>query len=214
MGLSRSVDDLDDVPGDRAGPHRAAAGSGDAVRSPPSTPSGSNGGHGACGLLDPAGLPRSCGRLAAGIAVSTWVRPPPGRRRGCRHARGCRRPWCHATCAGSRSPRWPSRSSGLWWGSAAERRAGTERPRRAARPDWLRVSSSRGLSAGRRSRPHAGGGGAVRRDQHPGAGAARAAAQRAPPRAPCSSCVRGRSRRVGPRPASTSAAGSRVAACT
>ena len=39
------------------------------------------------------------------------------RRRGCSARSRLPAPSCHATCAGSRSPRSPSRSLGLWWGT-------------------------------------------------------------------------------------------------
>ena len=89
--------------------------------------------HGACGCSRPAGPRCSSWSACAGIAVSTWVRPPPAvgagvgaiAVAGALVSRDLRRLALTAVALAL---------SGALVGDAAERRAGAERPRAAARP--------------------------------------------------------------------------------
>src|SRR4029079_4176101 len=126
----------------------------------------------------------------AGIAVSTWVRPPPAvdagvgtiAVAGALVSRDLRRLALTAVALAL---------LGLWWGTlrndALERSVLAERLGRTA-PARIVVTGpvsptafavrTPGTAGGLGfARPYAAGGGGIRRDQHPGAGAARAAAR-------------------------------------
>ena len=150
--------------------------------------------------------------LALGLAAANWVAVPSARRRSSPRVAAGRGgvPPAGRGC-GSRSRRSPSARLGLWWGGAPAARARPQLPRvadrrrRPARRSSSRAPPSRVAVRGARRWPRCAASTASRcasgccSSSRPGARLRRA---------PCSSSGRARSPREGPRPASTSEAGS------